>query len=203
MAEHVLYGNLSPKQPVPLLFGELNSKSDEILADIPGSTQYGVQGPAGPAGPPGADGSFEELTEEQKELLRGPAGPQGPAGETGPVGPAGPPGADGSFEELTEEQKELLRGPAGPQGPAGPAGSVAKSKITVTLSASGWSSLIQTVTASGVTSSNDVIVSPNASSHVAYCENGVYCSAQSSGKLTFTCNEKPSVNLSVNVMILG
>jgi hypothetical protein len=96
---------------------------------------------------------------------------------------------------LTEEEKALVRSNIGIGD--------AKSKITVTLLESGWSSLSQAVTANGVTSDNDVIVSPKASSHEAYCENGVYCSAQSSGKLTFVCKEKPSTDLAVNVMILG
>lgn len=128
---------------------------------------------------------------ELKTGPAGPAGPQGPAGETGPAGPQGIQGPKGDT------------GPQGIQGPKGDTGSVAKDKITVTLSESGWSSLRQTVTASGVTSRNDVIVSPNASSHEAYCEYGVYCFSQTSGYLTFACKEEPSTNLSVNVMILG
>lgn len=77
-----------------------------------------------------------------------------------------------------------------------------KSRITVTLTASGWSSNQQNVTASGVTANNDVIVSPASSSHDSYCESGVRCTGQTSNRLTFTCTEKPSSNLSVNVLIL-
>lgn len=112
--------------------------------------ERGEMGPAGPQGPKGEDGfvKFEELTDEQKELLRGPqgvpgpegiqgpAGPKGDKGDQGPVGPQGPQGEIGpkgedgfvKFEELTDEQKELLRGPqgfkgdTGPQGPVGPIG---------------------------------------------------------------------------------
>lgn len=45
----------------------------------------GETGPMGPMGPKGADGSmiFEDLTDEQREMLRGPIG------ETGPQGPKG------------------------------------------------------------------------------------------------------------------
>ena len=48
----------------------------------------GERGPEGPQGPKGEDGSikFEELTDEQKELLRGP---QGIPGEQGPPGEPG------------------------------------------------------------------------------------------------------------------
>ena len=100
--------------------------------------ERGEMGPAGPQGPKGEDGfvKFEELTDEQKELLRGPQGIQGPAGpkgdkgDQGPVGPQGPQGEIGpkgedgfvKFEELTDEQKELLRGPQGIQGPKGDTG---------------------------------------------------------------------------------
>ena len=79
---------------------------------------------------------------------------------------------------------------------------VKKSKLTVTLSASGWSNLIQSVTASGVTADNDLVISPASSSHDAYVEAGVRCTAQTSNRLTFICTEKPSSNLSVNVLIL-
>ena len=61
----------------------------------------------------------------------------------------------------------------------------------------------QTVTVSGVTTSNDVIVTPDPASLELYGECGVYCSAQASNKLTFKCKEKPGSNLTVNVMILG
>lgn len=159
----------------------------------------GEQGEPGPQGPAGADGemTFEDLTEEQKESLRGPAGPQGetgpqgPKGDTGATGPQGPKGDTGAT------------GPQGPQGPQGATGTVNKSNITVTLAAASWSSLAQTVTASGVTASNTVIVSPAAGSHNAYCEAGVYCSAQASGKLTFKCSEKPTAALTVNVLIIN
>lgn len=77
-----------------------------------------------------------------------------------------------------------------------------KSRITVTLTASAWSNLSQTVTASGVTSDCDVVVSPASSSHDNYSESGVRCTGQGNNQLTFGCTEKPSSNLSVNVMIL-
>lgn len=51
----------------------------------------------GPQGPKGDDGfiKFEELTDEQRELLRGPRGFDGPAGPEGPMGPTGPAGEPG------------------------------------------------------------------------------------------------------------
>ena len=77
------------------------------------------------------------------------------------------------------------------------------SSFTVTLSSRSWSNLQQSVTASGVTTGNTVIVTPAPTSLDAYNECGVYCSAQSSNRLTFTCKEKPSSNLTVNVLILA
>lgn len=69
----------------------------------------GPQGEVGPQGPKGEDGGvkFEELTEEQKDMLRGPRGFDGAQGERGPAGPQGPQGPTGE------------RGPAGPPGTGG------------------------------------------------------------------------------------
>lgn len=86
----------------------------------------GVQGPQGIQGPKGNDGTveFNELTAEQREMIRGPQGIQGEVGPVGPVGPEGPKGQDGTvaFEELTDAQREMLRGPQGIQGEIGPEG---------------------------------------------------------------------------------
>lgn len=90
-------------------------------------------------------------------------------------------------------------------------GSVTKEKIapgatydasTVSLVASGWASQSQTVSVAGVTSTNLVIVSPNSASFVPYSEAVVYCSGQGNGTLTFSCEELPTENLTVNVLIL-
>lgn len=75
--------------------------------------------------------------------------------------------------------------------------------VTITLVASSWSNLTQTVSVSGATASNNIIVTPAPTSHAAYCESGVYCSAQASNTLTFACSETPAVALTVNVLILN
>jgi hypothetical protein len=75
------------------------------------------------------------------------------------------------------------------------------SAVTASLSASGWASGEQTVSVSGVTASNVVIVSPDPGSYVAYGEANVRCIAQTSGKLTFACDDVPSANLTVNIVI--
>jgi hypothetical protein len=76
------------------------------------------------------------------------------------------------------------------------------STITVTLAAANWSGNEITVTATGVTASNTVIVSPNPSDYSDYTDAEIYCSAQGSGTLTFTCGTEPTSNLYVNVVII-
>ena len=74
---------------------------------------------------------------------------------------------------------------------------------SATLTTSGWSGMTQTVSVSGVTANSTVVVTPAPASHTAYCESGVYCSAQANGTLTFKCTDTPSANLTVNVLILN
>lgn len=78
-----------------------------------------------------------------------------------------------------------------------------KSTISVTLTAIGWSSNSQTVSATGVTASNTVIVAPDSSDYSDYMDAEIYCSAQWSGTLTFTCGTTPSNDIDVNVVILN
>lgn len=73
---------------------------------------------------------------------------------------------------------------------------------TVTLSTSGWSSNMQTVTVNGVTTSNTVIVSPAPASYTLHGAYGIYCSGQSTNSLTFACATTPTSNITVNVIIL-
>lgn len=76
------------------------------------------------------------------------------------------------------------------------------STITVTLTSSWWSNNTQTVTATWVTASNTVIVSPAPTSITDYTWSKIYCSAQWTNSLTFTCNTTPSNNITVNAVIL-
>lgn len=72
----------------------------------------GPVGPQGPEGPRGQDGTvaFEELTENQIEMLRGPQGIQGEKGEKGDKGDQGEQGIQG------------IQGPRGDTGATGPKG---------------------------------------------------------------------------------
>ena len=74
-------------------------------------------------------------------------------------------------------------------------------QLTVTLTVAGWSGNSQTVTASGVTANNAVVISPAPSSYSSYGEFGVYCSAQAANSLTFACDSTPDVALTVNIFI--
>lgn len=82
-------------------------------------------------------------------------------------------------------------------------GAVGMTTTAVTLSASGWSDNTQTVSASGVTASNTVIISPVPSSYSNYGDSGVRCTAQATNTLTFACDTAPSSDLSINVVILA
>lgn len=74
---------------------------------------------------------------------------------------------------------------------------------TCTLTSAWWSSNSQTVSATGVTASNTVIVSPAPANISTYADCGVYCSAQGSGTLTFKCDTVPSGSITVNVLIMS
>lgn len=73
---------------------------------------------------------------------------------------------------------------------------------TKTLTTAGWSNGTQTVTVSGVTASNTVIVSPAPASADVYAAAGVRCTAQAANSLTFSCASTPTEALTVNVMIM-
>lgn len=74
-------------------------------------------------------------------------------------------------------------------------------QLAVTLTVAGWANNSQTVTASGVTANNAVVVSPTPDSYLSYGEFGVYCSAQAVNSLTFVCDSTPDVALTVNILI--
>lgn len=74
--------------------------------------------------------------------------------------------------------------------------------LSVSLLASNWSDMTQTVSVDGVTEDNSIIPVPAPENHTVYCEAGIYCSAQANETLTFTCAETPSVDLTVNILIL-
>ena len=72
---------------------------------------------------------------------------------------------------------------------------------TATLTASKWSNKKQTVSVSGVTANNLVMVSPAPDSHNAYAEANIRCVAQAAGSLTFECEDIPSVAIVANIVM--
>jgi len=82
-------------------------------------------------------------------------------------------------------------------------GAVPSVTKTATLSASGWASKSQTVTVSGITASQHLVIAPAAASYVMYGECFVRCVTQTSGSLTFQCEDVPASDLTVNILIVG
>lgn len=74
---------------------------------------------------------------------------------------------------------------------------------TGSLSVSAWSSKSQTISVTGVTASNIVIVSPAPNSYVAYTTSNIRCTTQDAGALTFVCDNVPDSALTVNIVILS
>jgi len=74
---------------------------------------------------------------------------------------------------------------------------------TVTLPSANWSNSTQTISVADVTDSSSVLISPAPSSLTPSMAAGVYCSGQSDGRLTFTCGDTPSVDLTMNIMFVG
>jgi len=75
--------------------------------------------------------------------------------------------------------------------------------VSVSLPVASWSSNSQTVTVSGVTATNTVVVSPAPDSFGDYSTSVVHCTAQGNNSLTFTCSETPAGALTVNVLIMN
>lgn len=76
--------------------------------------------------------------------------------------------------------------------------------VTITLSASSWSSNTQTVTVSGVSATETaqlITPTPAIASQSAYYEAGIMCTGQAANSLTFTCQTVPTSNLTVYVVI--
>lgn len=193
----------------------------------------GPQGPKGDPGQRGEKGdafTYTDFTEEQLAALKGPKGDTGPAGadgapgtkgDTGPQGPKGDPGEQGP------------QGSTGPQGPSGAAGKSAYAAAqdggytgtetafntaladvenkaakaaakSVTLTASGWgSNKYQSLTVPGVQADSNIIITAAPGSYIAYAEAGVRCAGQANYTLAFKCEEIPTADLAVNVLILG
>ena len=78
----------------------------------------------------------------------------------------------------------------------------ASTTASVTLTAAGWSSGTQTVSVAGLAASDSVIVAPAPASRDAYINSDVRCTAQGEAQLTFTAASTPTVDVTVNVIVL-
>lgn len=81
-------------------------------------------------------------------------------------------------------------------------GKVGKTETTAILTSGKWADKKQTVNITGVTKKNAVIVGPSTDSHVAYCEAAVRYHEQGEGTITFICEDVPSADITLNVLIL-
>lgn len=76
--------------------------------------------------------------------------------------------------------------------------------VTVTLPASGWGTgNTQTVSVADVTADSIVVVAPTPASRTTYMESDVFCAAQGSKTLSFSCESVPNTDLMVNVQIIN
>lgn len=73
----------------------------------------------------------------------------------------------------------------------------------VTLPVAGWNSNNQTISVDGMTPSMNIVVAASPESYLAYAKSGVRCTTQSTNVLTFTCENVPTEDLTVNVLIVG
>lgn len=76
-------------------------------------------------------------------------------------------------------------------------------KLALTLPVGSWSNNQLIISVSGVTTTNDVYVSPepSAENYEEYTGCGVRCLSQSAGKLTFICDSVPEKDVVANVSI--
>ena len=76
------------------------------------------------------------------------------------------------------------------------------SAASIAIAISDWNNNTCTKTATGVTSSNTVIISPDPSSFSAYASSQIRATAQGTNSLTFTCTSTPSEAVTVNILIM-
>ena len=77
-------------------------------------------------------------------------------------------------------------------------------KVSAVLEISNWSNNSQTINVNGVVSDEStqlIMAMPTVASQEQYIGAGVYCSGQSSGTLTFTCNIVPIENINLYILI--
>lgn len=83
-------------------------------------------------------------------------------------------------------------------------GAVSQNVVLVLLAAS-WINNAQSVNVAAVTAENTVFVSPvpDADNYAAYTDSAIRCTAQSSGRLAFVCEDVPTEDVTVNVTVIN
>lgn len=82
-------------------------------------------------------------------------------------------------------------------------GAASKTTSNITLSANSWSNNTQTVSVNGIAENSLVIITPAPANYENYSSDGIYCNAQGSNTLTFTCKVVPTVDLIIQVTNMG
>ena len=191
--------------------------SKEGMPAVSGANIRGPQGEQGPQGPAGQDGAQGPAGQDGAQGPEGPQGPKGDPGDTGPQGPAGdtgPQGPAGAAATINGVNSLTLNATGGINGSQSGStytidgsGKVNKpTRLTHTLSASGWSGNAQTITVQGVIadqSAQDVDIScADKASADAWAAGGVWCSNPTqANKLTFTCTTAPTDTINLNIRL--
>ena len=83
-------------------------------------------------------------------------------------------------------------------------GAVSQNVVLVLLAAS-WTNNTQSVNVVAVTAENTVFVSPvpDADNYAAYTNSAIRCTAQTSGRLAFVCEDIPTEDVTVNVTVIN
>lgn len=74
---------------------------------------------------------------------------------------------------------------------------------TASLAKASWSSNTLTISNSSITASNIIIVAPSPESYTEWGACKVRATTQSAGKLTFECDETPTIDITANLVFIG
>ena len=185
-----------------------NAKGDRGPTGATGSNgKDGADGEDGGYYQPAVDGSGNLTWTASKAGMPAVSG----ANIKGATGPSGTNGKDATINGVNSLTLNATGGINGRQSGStytiDGSGKVNKpTRLTATLSASGWSGNSQTITVNGVitnTSAQDIDIScADKASADAWAAGGVWCSNPTqANKLTFTCTTPPTANINLNIRL--
>ena len=73
----------------------------------------------------------------------------------------------------------------------------------ITLSAANWSGNSQSVVVAEIGKDDTIISTPSAQSYELYAQHGIKLTSQSAGMLTYTCEDAPAADISVDITCFG